>query len=145
MEVATHNSHAASVLAEEKDDEEEEHKEEAAEITTATEVATEVATEDSVGTDAAAVATVSTSQCAMEHVTIAPTCSTNTTSQTHLVPSPSSGSIGQQDIFQTLDVDRFFSWKRLVRVTAFSLRAIKYLRASAFAPKRQLTLLTAAT
>ena len=118
VEVATHNSDAAAVLAEEEE-EEAEDEEEAAEITTAT-----VAIEDSVGTDVAAVATVSTTQCAMEHVTITSTFSTNTASQTHSVPLPSSSSIVQQDIFQTLEVDCFSSWKRLVRVTAFVLRAI---------------------
>ena len=112
-----HNSDAAAVLTEEDD---EEAEDEAAEITTAT----EVAIENSVGTDAAAVATVSTTQCAMEHVTIASTFSTNTASQTHSVPLPSSSFIVQQDIFKTLEVDRFSSWKRLVRVTAFVLRAI---------------------
>ena len=120
VEVATHNSDAAAVLAEEDDEEEAEDEEAAAEILKVT----EVAIEDSVGTDAAAVATVSTTQCAMEHVTIASTFSTNTASQTHSVALPSSSSIVQQDIFQTLEVDRFSSRKRLVRVTAFVLRAI---------------------
>ena len=60
----------------------------------------------------------------MEH-TIASTCSTNTVSKNHLVPSPFSSSIIQQDISQTLEVDRFASWKRLVRVTDVVFQAIK--------------------
>ena len=111
MEVATHNYDAAAVLAEEE-----------AEIPTAT----DVATEDSVDTDATAVATVSTSQCAMEHVTIASTCSTNTVSQTNLVPLPSSSSIVQPDIFRLLkSIVSLHGNVWFVCLCAFVLRAIK--------------------
>ena len=126
-EDATHNSDAAALLTAE-DAEEAEDVDEAAEISTAT----EVADEDLVGTDATVVATVSTPQCAMEHVNIASTCSKNTCSQAHLTPSPSSSSIVQQDTSHTLEVSRFSSWKRLVRVTAFVLRAIKKYRSLRF-------------
>ena len=139
-EVATHNSNAVAILAEEEDDDEAEDEEEAAEITTAT----EVATEDSVGTDATVVAG--------QHRNV----QWNTLPLLQHVPQTQSRRpIWSLQHHQALSFNRTFSklLKSIVslhgNVWFVSLPLLfelsKHLRASAFAPERQIMLLTVAT
>ena len=58
------------------------------------------------------------------HITVSAHCDTNTVNETHFGQLPSSIIHLHRDISNTLRVDRFSSWKKLVRVTAYVLRAI---------------------
>ena len=119
-EVATEEKEttAAEVATEEEGEEEEEEEE-----TTATEVAK--SDEGKPGaTKATVVATVSPLPKTTAYITVPAHCDTNTVNEIQFGQLPSSIIPLYRDISNTLRVDRFFSWKKLVRVTAYVLRAI---------------------
>ena len=101
----------------------------AAEVATEEEetTATEVAKSDEGkpgATKATVVATVSLLPKTTACITVPAHCDTNTVNETLFSQLPSSIMPLYRDISNTLRVDRFSSWKKLVRVTAYVLRAI---------------------
>ena len=115
-EVATEEKEttAAEVATEEEEEEEE---------TTATEVA-KIDEGKPGATKATVVATVSPLPKTTAYNTVPAHCDTNTVNEIQFGQLPSSIILLYRDISNTLRVDRFSSWKKLVRVTAYVLRAI---------------------
>ena len=140
-EVATEEETTAADVALEEEEEEEETT--APDLATEEEVETTTATEkaNSVGkhgaTKATVVATVSPLPKTSARITVPAHCVYNTVKETTFGQLPSSIIPLYPDISNTLRVDRFSSWKHLVRVTAFVFRAIQN-----FKKLRRLQLLT---
>ena len=103
----------AAAVATEKEEEEE---------TTAAEVAN-IAKGKLGATKATVGATVSLLPEATAHITVSAHCDTNTVIETHFGQLPSSDL--PRDNSNTVRVHCIFSWKQLLRVTAFVLRAIR--------------------